>query len=356
MRCYLGTYTNGSSKGIYAVDFDTTAGAFGEPRLVAEVTNPTFVAVHPSGKFLYACSEVDDFGGKKTGAVAAYTVDEKSGDLQLINMHDAGGTATCSVAFDLSNRVLLVANYSSGSVASFRILDTGDLASGSLIQHFGTSADAGRQSGPHAHCLFPDPSGKFALACDLGTDEVFIYKIDPNNGTLRPHDPAVAKITPAGGGPRHIAFSPNGKFAYVNHEMGNKVTAFAWDAGDGQLTELQVISTLPDGFDGKSYTSEIIVAPSGKFLYVSNRGHDSLAIFAIDAKSGKLTPTGHVSTGGNFPRNFVIDPTGRYIIAANQNSDSLIVFNMNPDTGELTPNGKTLAIGKPVCIRFAPQR
>ena len=350
---YVGTYTGAKSKGIYLYRMNLSDGSLKSQGCVAELTHPTFLTIHPSGKFLYSVSEVGDYGGMKSGAVAGYAIDPATGKLTPINKQRSGGPGACFVSVDQTGKNVLVANYGGGSVEVIPIDENGKLAEPScFIQHQGAlGPNKQRQEHAHAHSINLDPSNRFAFVADLGMDKVMIYRFDPEKGTLTANDPAFATLAP-GAGPRHLAFSPGGKFAYVNGEMGGTVTAFAYDATRGALTEIQTLSTLPPDFKGENTTAEVQVHPSGKFVYVSNRGHDSIAIFAANPQTGKLTTLGHESTQGKTPRNFRIDPTGTYLIAANQGSDSLVVFRISPDDGKLTPNGQKYTVGNPVCIKF----
>jgi 6-phosphogluconolactonase len=349
---YVGTYTNGNkSKGIYCYRLNLGTGELAEVGVTEGIKNPSFVTIHPSGKYLYAVSEVSDADGKPAGAVTAFALDRKSGKLTALNHQSSEGAGPCHVSVDKTGKCALVANYGSGSVASLPIGADGSLAkAASAIQHEGSSVNPSRQAGPHAHSINVSPDNRFAFAADLGLDKVLIYKLDPAKGTITPNDPAFG-ATPAGGGPRHFAFHPSGRFAYVCNEMTSAVTAFAYDAEKGALKEIQTITTLPKETPGNS-TAEIQVHPNGKFLYCSNRGHDSLAEFTIDEKTGKLTAIGHQSTLGKTPRNFGIDPTGTYVIACNQGTDSIVVFKVNQETGALMTAGKPVAVPSPVCVKF----
>ena len=353
MRVYVGTYTaKGKSQGIYLSTLDLASGKLSAPELAAELTSPSFLALHPSGKYVYAVGEIADFQGKKAGAVSALAVDAASGKLKLINQQPSGGAGPCHVSVDPSGKCVLAANYGGGSVCSFPIGDDGSLKEGgSVIQHEGSSANAQRQKEPHAHSINVDRDGKYAFAADLGTDQVLIYKLDAPQGTMEPNDPPHAKVAP-GSGPRHFAFHPSGKFAYVINELANTVVAFAYNPHHGSLTEIQSITTLPKDFQGTSYTAEVVVHPSGKFLYGSNRGHDSIAVFAIDEKTGKLTATSHQGAGIKTPRNFAIDPTGKWLLVGNQAADNVIVFAIDQQTGALKPTDSKIEVGAPVCIRF----
>lgn len=350
-RVYFGTYTGKGSKGIYVATFDADTGKLGEPQLAAETVNPSFVAIHPSKKFLYSVGEIGDFQGEKAGGVNAYAIDAATGKLTLLNQQSSDGTAPCHVVVDKAGKTVLIANYGTGSCASFPAAADGTLGkAASVIQHKGSSVDKGRQEGPHAHSINLDAANKFAFCADLGLDKILIYKFDAANSTLTPNDPPAGVVAP-GSGPRHFAFHPSGKYAYVCNEMTSTITAFAYNPETGALTELHTLSTIPQPTPGNS-TAEIVVHPSGKFVYVSNRGHDSLAMYAIDPATGKLTALGNAPTGGKTPRNFNIDPTGKWVLAANQSSSTVTVHAVDQTTGKLTPTGQTIAVGAPVCVRF----
>ncbi len=356
MWTYIGTYTGQGSQGIYLAEFDLKSGELKLEGLAAEVDNPTFLAIHPTGKYLYAAGEIGNFKGMKAGAVSAFAIEPKSGKLTLLNQQSSEGSGPCHVTVDKTGKCVLVANYGGGSVASLPVGADGKLGeAASAIQHEGSSVDKGRQEAPHAHSINVGPDNRFAFAADLGLDKILIYKLDPATAKLTPHDPPFAK-TPDGGGPRHFAFHPSGKFAYVCNEMTSGVTAFSYDAEKGTLEQLQTLSTLPEDYKkpGNS-TAEVQVHPSGRFVYVSNRGHDSLAIFSIDEKTGKLTAVGHEPIGGKTPRNFGIDPTGQYIIACGQNSASCHVFKIDTSTGKLRATGSKINVANPVCVKFLKQ-
>lgn len=349
---YVGTYTGNKSKGIYAFRMDAN-GKLAPLGLAAETTNPTFLAIHPNQKFLYAANEVGNFGGKKNcGAVSAFSIDAQSGKLTLLNQVSSQGGGPCHLSVDQTGKTLLVANYGGGSIAALPIKDDGSLADATtFIQHEGSGVNKQRQEGPHAHFITTDPANRFALTCDLGLDKVFVYRLDAAAAKLVPNDPP-AVVLKAGSGPRHVAFHPNGRYAYVINEMGNTLVAFAWQADKGILTEVQSVSTLPEDFKGNSTTAEVEVHPSGKFVYGSNRGHDSIVVFAVDPATGKMTYVEHQSTQGKMPRHFTVTPNGKYLIAENQNSDTVLVFSIDPQTGRLTPTGQTLSVGGPVCVKF----
>jgi 6-phosphogluconolactonase len=352
---YIGTYTNSNkSKGIYAFRMDARTGKLSEIGLAGEVINPSFLTIHPNGRHLYAVSEISNYQGKVSGSVTGFQIDRSTGKLATINTVAAKGGTSCHLVVDKTGKNVVLANYGTGSVASVPIRDgKGSLGEATaFVQHEGSSIDKRRQQGPHAHSVNISADNRFVIVADLGLDQIKIYKLDPVAGSLNPHNPPFAKVTP-GGGPRHFNFHPNGKFAYTNQEMGSAVTAFKWDAANGVLTEIQVISTLPADYKtpGNS-TAEILVHPNGKFLYCSNRGHDSLAMYRI-GKDGKLTHFGNTPTQGRTPRNFNIDPSGRWLIAANQNTDNIVVFEIGKD-GSLTATGQTFEVGAPVCVKYLP--
>ena len=347
---YVGTYNGPKSHGVYVSRFDMTSGKLGEPELAADLPkSPTFLAVHPNGKFIYTADEID-----KNGGVSALSISADTGKLTLLNQYVIPGTGPCHVMVDPSGRNVLTANYDSGVVEVIPIGDDGKLTKPSAVdKHSGPVADAKLQVSPRRHCINLSPDNRFALSCDLGLDKVIVYKFDPIKGTITPNDPPSAPLARVAG-PRHLTFSPNGKFVYVINELNSTITAFTYDAQKGALAEFQTISTLPADFKGASTTAEIAVHPSGKFLYGSNRGHDSIAIFTIDPATGKLTAAGHQSTQGKTPRNFELDPSGAFLIAANQNSDSVVVFAIDANTGGLKPTGSTIMVGAPVSLKFVP--
>jgi 6-phosphogluconolactonase len=356
---YVGTYTGAGgrdkSQGIYLMELDLRAGTLSSPRVVASATDPSFLAIHPSRKFLYSVNELSEFRGRRGGGVSAFSIDPATGTLSPLNQESSVGEGPCHLVVDRQGKNVLVANYSSGSVACLPIEADGRVQrASSFIQHKGSGANPKRQSSPHAHSINLDAAGRFAMAADLGLDKVFIYSLDAAQGQLTENQPAFATVAP-GSGPRHFAFHPDGHFGYVISEMANTVTAFAYDADKGALTEIQSISTLPADFKGRSHTAEVQAHPSGKFLFGSNRGHDSIAIFTIDPSTGKLTTVGFEPTQGKNPRNFAIDPTGQYLLAENMDSDTIVVFRIDSKTGALRPTGQTVKLPKPVCIKMIPK-
>jgi 6-phosphogluconolactonase len=353
VRVYVGSYADEKNEGIHLLQLDPASGELKKVSGTSGVQNPSFLAIHPSKKYLYAVCEVGEFDGKRTGAVAAFAV-EKDGGLKPLNTESSGGQGPCHLVVDKAGKNVLAANYGGGSVCCLPVGGDGRLASSSaFIQHKGKSIDPGRQEGPHAHSVNLDPANHFAFVADLGLDKVLVYRFDSSKGSLEPNDPPFASVKP-GSGPRHFAFHPSGRFAYVINEMALTITAFSYDSAKGVLTEVQTISTVPDDFvdNGGNSTAEVQVHPSGKFVYGSNRGHNTIAGFSVDLKSGKLTPIGHHSSGGKTPRNFGIDPSGKYLLAANQDSDNILVLAVDAETGRLKSTGYEIKLPKPVCVKF----
>ncbi|HYO82201.1 MAG TPA: lactonase family protein [Bryobacteraceae bacterium] len=336
---YTGTYTGPESKGIYMFRF--ADGTASEPELAGEVQNPSFLAIHPNRKLVYSVGEIQG------GTVSAFSVDRASGKLTALNSQPSGGAGPCYVSVDRTGKNVLVANYGGGSVAVLPV-DPKDGKLGertALVEHKGMGPTK-RQDKPYAHCIKLSPDNRFALVADLGIDQVLVYRFDPSAGTLQLS--AEAKLKP-GAGPRHFAFHPKNRMVYVNGEMDSTVTAYAWD--NGTLLERGVVSTLPADFKDQNSTAEIVVHPTGKWVYVSNRGHDSIAVFAVE-RDGKLSPRGHTPTGGQTPRNFVVDPTGKYLLAANQKTGNINTFRIDPGQGTLSAAGSPIRVASPVCLRF----
>jgi 6-phosphogluconolactonase len=354
---YVGTYTNKTaSKGIYAYSFDPGTGKLTSLGVAAESEDPSFLVVHSNGKYLYAVNELDNFGEQKSGALSAFSIDTKTGKLTLLNQAPTQGGGPCHVSLDKTGKYVLVANYGGGSVAAFPIREDGGLAAASaFVQHSGSGVDKEHQERPHAHWIATSADNRYALAADLGLDEVLIYRFDSAKGTLTPSNPAFAKLNP-GSGPRHLAFHPNGKFAYLLTEMEDSVTAFAYKASNGSLSPLQTVSalsTLRKDYKGPKEAAEIAVHPNGKFLYASNRaGIDTISLFSIDPVKGTLNLKNEYPTMGKTPRNFAIDPTGKFLLAANQESNNIVVFRIDPITGALSPTGDVAEVPAPVCVTF----
>lgn len=355
ITAYFGTYTAAKgSKGIYMAAFDPATGQLGEPRLAAEVVNPSFLAIHPTGKYLYAVGEITDFDKKtRSGAINAFAI-QSDGTLKFLNAESSGGGGPCHVIVDKAGKFVLAANYGGGSACVLPIEADGKV--GKMVgfaQHKGSSVNKSRQEAPHAHSINLDAANNYAFVADLGLDKVLIYKFDRETGKITPNDPPAGELKP-GAGPRHFTFHPSGKFAYANNELDSSVTLFDYDAATGKLTPQQTLSTLPEPTKGNS-TAEIVAHPNGKFLYVSNRGHNSIAQFLVDPTTGKLTANGHQGKGINIPRNFALDPTGKWCLVCNQEGNSVIVFKVNLETGKLEPTESKIEVPRPVCVRFLVQ-
>jgi 6-phosphogluconolactonase len=348
---YVGTYTSGESKGIYNLELDLRTGELSEPELAAEVINPSFLAIHPSQSYLYSVNEISDYQGQKTGSVTAFRIELESGKLHMLDTISSGGTGPCYITTDRKGEFALVANYGGGSVSSIDIQPDGSLGRTiSVIQHEGSSVDESRQKRPHAHSIQLDQTQKFALSADLGTDDLFVYRFNSEKGILTPHTiPSIS--LPPGSGPRHFSFHPVEPYIFILNELNSTVTVVQHSEFNS-FKQLQEISTLPGRSEIKNYPAEILVHSSGKFLYASNRGHDSIACYKIHRDSGRIETIGFTPTGGKTPRNFAIDPTGRFLIAANQNSSNIVIFHIDQKTGTLTNSGNSAAIPSPVCIRF----
>jgi 6-phosphogluconolactonase len=353
---FVGTYTGEGSQGIYAYRFHPGTGKLTSIGLAVETVNPSFLAAAPSGRFLYAVNELDTFNGQPTGAVSAFEIARESGKLRFLQQVSSLGAAPAHLSLDRTGRYVLIANYNSGNVAVFPIGDDGKLGPHSAFeQQVGSSINPQRQTGPHAHSILTSNDNRFALSADLGTDQVFVYRFDAQNGSLSPNDPAFARVK-AGSGPRQIAFAPSGKWVYLANEMAATITVFAYDTQSGTLKTKQTVLTLPEGFKGENREAEIVVDAKGTFLYVSNRGDDSITVFHTDGKDGRLSFVQRVRSGGKIPRNFAIDPTGQWLVAANRQSNNIQLFRVNSDTGQLTAVSQISGIFDPVCVIFVPSK
>lgn len=340
---YVGTYTGGESKGIYLLGFDTDNGKLTHKGLAGESENPSFIAIHDDGRHLYAANETG------TGELSSFEIDKSSGKLRLLNKKPSGGGAPCHLVVDKAGTSLLVANYSGGNISSTKINSDGSLGSQvSFFQHYGASTKS-RQKEPHAHSINLDAANRFAIAADLGTDQLFVYKFDALTGTLTRHGSTHLK---AGSGPRHFSFHPNGTHAYAINELASTISALEYNALWGTFRVIQDISTLPADFDGKSFTAEVRVSSDGKFVYGSNRGHDSIAVLQVQ-DDGRLKQVQVEPIGGKTPRNFNIDPTGKFLLAAGQATDNIQVFAIDSTSGKLTKTAHSVSVPSPVCIRFA---
>jgi 6-phosphogluconolactonase len=367
LTVFFGTYTRGwacppeakqgepcTSKGIYRARFDVRTGELGAPVLAAESDNPSYLAISPNGKFLYAVNEVGDFNGQETGAVSAFAI-EGDGSLRFINKLSSHGADPCHVSLDRAGSTVLVANYSGGSVASYRVGPGGELIDASNLKNPGPRGPHKNQDAAHAHFILEGPKANLIYVADLGLDKVLLFDLDPATSKLAPHaaQPAVA-ITPPGSGPRHLAFHPGKKFLYANNELATAAAVIAHDPASGGLGAdmVQTLSTIPLPYGERSNNAEIQISGDGRFAYVSNRGHDSIAVFAVDQASGKLTVLEHVPSGGKEPRDFKIDPTGNHLLAAHQVSDEVVVFRIDPGSGKLTRTANGAKVSKVVNVAF----
>jgi 6-phosphogluconolactonase len=354
---FVGTYTNtkAASKGIYAYRYNPSSGQLTSLGVAAETPNPSYLAVDATHQFLYAVNELEDYKGEKSGAVTAFSIDRKTGKLTKLNDVASRGKDPCYISLDNTGKYVLVANYTSGNIAVFPAQKGGRLGeAAALVQHHGSGPNQERQEGPHAHYIRTTADNRFAVVSDLGLDKLLVYRFDASSGSLTPNDPPAADLPP-GEGPRHAAFAPNNKFAYTVNELKSTVTAFTFDANAGVLKAFQTVSTLPKDFNGPNDGAEIHVHPNGKFLYTSNRGHDSIAEFSIDQSTGRLTLVHNFSIQGKTPRDFELDPAGRYLLAAGQDTNNVVVFRIDPTTGELRPIGQSVDVPAPVGLRFVPE-
>ncbi|MSS73793.1 MAG: lactonase family protein [Candidatus Latescibacteria bacterium] len=347
---YVGTYTRGKSEGIYVYRMDASTGALTPLSKATGLKDPSFLTLHPQGGALYAVNELGEQDGKFAGGVCAFAIDPKTGALSPLNQQPSHGAAPCHLVVDATGKWLVLANYTSGSTCVYPVQRDGRLGEVShFVQHEGSSI-APRQKGPHAHSVTIDAANRYVFVADLGLDKILIYRLDLSQGRLLPNEQPWVRTHP-GAGPRHFDFHPSGRYAYGINELDSTMTAFTYDAGRGGLTEIQSLSTLPEGFSGVTHCADIHVHPSGKFVYGSNRGHDSIAIFAID-EQGRLTAVGHEPTQGKIPRNFGLDPTGTFLLAANQDSDTIVTFRIDPQTGRLKATGHVAEVPAPVCVKF----
>ncbi len=352
---YVGTYTEKTkSEGIYVYKFNLSTGIFSPHKIVKNVVQPSFLTIDKRRKFLYAVNETEEFEGTKSGAVSAFAIDQKSGDLQFLNRQPSLGGAPCHVSVSENNKFVLVANYVGGNVSVFPIESDGKLgASVDLQQHSGAGPNKDRQESPHAHSITLDRKNRFAFAADLGIDKLMIYRFDAQTGKLKPNQNQPFLQTTAGAGPRHFAFHPNGKFAFLINELDLTITSLAYNEKLGTMKEIQSVPTLPlNASTAGASCADIHISPNGKFLYGSNRGHNSIVSYKIDEITGKLEHLAHTATNGKKPRNFAIDPSGKFLLVANQESDSVVVFGIDENSGKLQPTGNSAEIPSPVCLKL----
>ncbi len=362
LRVYVGTYTEpirfgtgkileGKGEGIYLYEMDPSTGAMSARGITTGVVNPSYLAFGPGNRFLYAVNELKSYEGQASGSISAFAVDGKSGALALLNRQPTLGTDPCHVTVDPAGGHVLVANFMSGSVCVLPIRADGSLAAASdFVQHQGSSVDPARQSGPHAHAVTLDPAGRFAFVPDLGIDRVVVYRYQSAQGKLLPEESAWVRAKP-GAGPRHLVFHPDGRKAYLINELNSTLAAYRYDPADGMLQEIHSVPTLPPGFSGSSTCADVHVSPDGRFLFGSNRGHDSLVIYGIDPADGRLAYVGHCPSGGRTPRNFALDPAGRFAIVANQDTDTIVTFGIDPRSGELGEAIQVTPVPTPVCVK-----
>lgn len=349
---FISSFAPGDQGAIHACRLNLETGRLATVKRTGGVEHPFFLALSPDRKHLYSIHG-KEFSGKEDEQVAAYELVGPEGELKLLNRVSAKGKAACYLMVDATGKSVVLANYTTGSVAAFPVQADGSLGeAASFIQHKGSSVDKARQEGPHAHCFVISPDNRFALSADLGTDQVFVYKLDAANAKLSPNAPPFVK-SPAGGGPRHLTFHPNGKFVYVINELGNTVSVYAWDKEAGSLTDLQTISTVPAEFKGTSHTADVKITPDGRYLYGTNRGHDSLAAYRI-GDDGRLTLVAIEPSLGKGPQNLAIVPGGKLLICANMAGSNVAVFRINAETGRLTSTGETLQLHAPSCIQIVP--
>jgi 6-phosphogluconolactonase len=356
MPVLFGTHRSGTDIGFSLAHFNPETGALSRAEFVQESEAPSFFVLHPDGKYLYTCNSIGTYEGKPEGTLSAFAVEPNTGRLTFLNRRPTGGADPCHVSLDHTAHYALTANYDGGNICVYALQKDGSLGKRTaFVQHTGTSVNPQRQAAPHPHSIALDSDNRFALVPDLGADKVFVYRFDDTVGSLAPNAPPSVSLPP-GSGPRHSVFHPNRKLVYVINELSNSITAFRWNSSIGTLSEFQTLSTLPPDFKGTSTAAEIQLHPNGRFLYGSNRGHDSIAVFAIDPQTGRLTPVEHAPTLGAKPRHFDFDPTGKWMLVCNHDSNSVTVFRVDDRTGKLTSTGRPLAVPDPFCAQFLPQR
>ena len=348
---FVGTYTNDHSQGIYAFQFDDRTGTLRPLGVAAQTPSPSFIVASADGRFVFAVNELAEYQGQPSGSVSSFAVDRATGRLTLLSVQSSHGTNPCHLALDRTGRFLVVANYSSGTLAVLPVGADGQLGPAvEVIAHQGTGPNTERQEGPHAHEVVFSTDNRFLVAVDLGIDRLNVYRFNEATGVLAANAPTGVGVA-AGAGPRHVAFHPDGHRAFVISELASTITSLTWDGRAGILTAGAAVSTLPSDFHGRSATAEIAIHPNGRFVYGSNRGHDSIAVFTL-GPAGALAPVAFESTRGKTPRHFTIAPGGRWLIAANQDSGTLAVFAIDQRTGALTPSGGLTDAGTPVCVLF----
>lgn len=351
---FVGTYTKpegSTSEGIYVYRMEPSSGKLKFKTVVKGIVNPSFLDIHPRRGFLYAVNEVRSFAGGAGGGVSAFSIHSSSGELTLLNDQFSYGEDPCYVSVEQTGQFALVANYTNGSVAMFPIQPDGKLGPAEeVIQHSGSSIHPERQTGPHAHCILPDPTNRFAIVADLGLDKLLIYRMDLAHGKLHKH--AEVNVRP-GAGPRHLTFHPNGQYMYLINELQSTLTGYSYQADSGTFEELQTVPALPEYFTDKNLCADVHIPPNGKYLYASNRGHDSIVCFRIEENTGRLTYRDHTPTGGREPRSFAIDPSGTFLLVANQKTNNIVTFKIHTESGQLSRTGNEEEVSMPVCLKFA---
>ncbi|WP_299703338.1 lactonase family protein [uncultured Pontibacter sp.] len=355
---YVGTYAEHNQEGIWLFRLNTETGELQQVLGLKAGENPSYLALDKERRFLYAVNETNDYQGKKNGAVTAFAINQKTGDLKLLNKVPSQGMAPCHISLDEPNKTIMVANYTSGNIVAFPVMENGTVGEQPIVHppNIGSGPNKERQESAHAHWIGPSPDGKFAFAVDLGTDEVLRYKLNSERSavTIETYSKAVAFAAKPGAGPRHMVFHPSGRFAYVINELNSTMTSLAYDGEKGEFNELQTISTLPADYKGENYCAAVKVSADGKFLYGSNRGHNSIVVYAIDGESGKLTLVQHQDTSGDWPRDFTLDLTGNVMLVANERSNSIVSFKVDKASGRLMPTGQEVKVSKPVCLQVVP--
>jgi len=357
MLLYIGTYTSsGRSEGIYVLRFDTETGKLSPLYTIKNVAEPSFLTIDKNRQYLYAVNELLEYEGTKSGAVSAFAIDQKTGNLQFLNRVASRGGAPCFVTTSDNGKFVLVANYLGGNVASFSVEKNGRIGVlADSIQHFGSGLIKDRQDAPHAHSITLDRHNRFVFAADLGIDKVLIYQFDAETGKLKPHENQPFYQARPGAGPRHFTFHPNHKFAFLINELDLSISSLAYDEKNGTLKEIQTVPTLPsDASKTGASCADIHISPDGQFLYGTNRGHNSVVSFRIDEKTGRLEYIEHTPTGGKKPRNFTISPNGKFLLVANQDSDNIVVFRIDEKNGKLQPTGNSARVPVPVCLKLIP--
>ncbi|RNI31479.1 lactonase family protein [Rufibacter latericius] len=352
MMVYIGTYAKPDAESIFAYNLNEETGALTRSFAVKAGENPSFLTLDADRKHLYAVNETTEFEGQKSGAVSAFAIDQKTGNLTFLNRQPSLGGAPCYISLDHKNKVALVANYVGGNISTFLLQEDGRLGSSSDMEQHQGKGPRPQQDAAHAHCILPDPENNFALAVDLGIDQIISYRLNKSDGKLERQSVFTAK---SGAGPRHLTFHPkNKRFAYVINELNSTLTTFTYNPDNGTLTEVETVPTLPVGYTGENACADIHVSADGKFLYGSNRGHNSIVVFSINQDTNKLTLVQHMATQVNWPRNFTFSPSGRTMLVANQKSNSITTYKVDAQTGKLTYTGNSAAVPSPVYVQVVP--